>query len=166
MVVLPARGADFGVSASWFAIAPTLLLVCRRTLGQILGPFVAIYLNMDRICRWSWSMSVSLLIYVFAYILALHVPSLVAAVSLCVFAHIASNVVFAIGNYQVMKAFKPHEIGWAAGFLYRTSTLAIGIVGLGAGAIAERFGINSVIVASVLCWIVGSFLWRSQDARA
>ena len=169
MVVLPSRGAEFGITTpltAWFAMTPALLLICGRTLGQILGPLLAVHLNMDRVRARPWSMPFALFLYIAAYSVALTVPSLFAAVAFCLMAHVASNVVYAIGGYQVMKAFSSAEIGWASGLLYRSATLVMGIVSLVAGLIAERLGLNAVIVVSLVSWFGGSLLWRSYVARA
>lgn len=168
IVVLPARGAEFGLSANFIglAITPALLLICGRTIGQILGPLLAMTIDMSRLSQRTWSLSLSLLVFITAYAVAFVTPSLLAAVALCMLAHIASNVVYAVCNFQLMKAFEAEQIGWAAGLIYRVSTFAMGVIGIGAGALAGHFGWSSVVAVSTLTWLVGGIFWRTNVLRA
>jgi hypothetical protein len=81
-------------------------------------------------------------------------------------AHIASNVVYAVGSYQMMMAFSAQEIGWAAAFTYRTATFAMGVIALSASLVAANWGWASVISFSIVMWIMGSFLRRTNVAHA
>jgi MFS family permease len=169
MVTLPARGAEFGSSfriLNLVAITPALFLICGRTTGQILGPPLAVVLNMPKLAQQRWSLSLALFVYILSYALAFHVSSLYTAVALCLLAHIASNVVYAVGSYQMMTAFSAQEIGWAAAFTYRTATFAMGVIALSAGLVAANWGWASVISFSIVMWIMGSFLRRTNVAHA
>ncbi|NCN40838.1 MFS transporter [bacterium] len=167
MVTLPARGLEFGASSKvvgFLTMTPALFLICGRTAGQILGPMVALKMNMERISQKSWSLSLALFLYIFGYTLAFLVPSLHLAVLCCMFAHLASNVVYSVGNFQLMKSFSASEIGWAAGFLYRSASLIMGVVALLAGLVAAKWGWISIIAFSLVAWLFGVLFWRKNVA--
>jgi MFS family permease len=161
MILLPARGAEWGLSfriIGALSIAPVLLLMCARSLGQILGPVVALKLDMRRLSDAAWALPSALLAYLILYLGAYRSSSLVVVAALVVLAHTASNVVYTVGTFQMLKAFNPEETVWASGWIYRLMTLITGVSGLLMGAVADRFGSGLVLAGSAVVFAVGTVL--------
>lgn len=166
MILFPAKGADFSEVHFFGSVmmVPALFLICFRTLGQLIGPMVAAKLDIQKLSEKKFVLVWALLSYIFLYTCAFKVSSIYAAAVLCLMAHILSNIVYAVGNYQLMKFFKPEEVGWAFTFVYRISTLLIGITAIASGVLAESFGLNLAIGISLVGWIFGTlFFLKNQQ---
>lgn len=166
MILLPARAVQWGPSVeviAAFTMAPVLLIICSRTLGQILGPLAAAHLKMARLSATRWALPLTLFIYLVFYAVAYNVQSLPLVLISVLCAHVASNVVYAVGNYQMLHAFSPTETVGASARTYRWMTAITGASGLAAGALADRFGFGPVLAFSVLSLIVGSFVLLSRN---
>ena len=164
MVLLPSRSGDFSkVNLGGVMMTPALFLICSRTIGQLIGPWLASQLNIERLNGKHWSLSAALLIYVVLYSGAYLSSSIFAAAAFCVLAHVCSNVVYSVGNYRLMKVFDSTQVGWAFGYVYRISTLVISLSGLLSGIIAEQMGLAVTLFLSVLVWGMGA-VWFSSDS--
>lgn len=163
MILLPARAAQWGTSFHLIGpivIAPVLFLLCVRTIGQIVGPLLALRLDLAQVCAHAWALPLALLAYLVLYVGAYTSNSLVTVGIYVVLAHTASNVVYTAGNYQLLSAFDPVETVWASGWTYRVTTLIVATSGIAMGWLSDRVGIGAVFAVCTAAFIAGTAALR------
>jgi DHA3 family macrolide efflux protein-like MFS transporter len=165
MILLPAHAekwADVQLTKEWL-IAPVLVILIARTLGQIVGPFVAMKINLERIGKNPSALTLALSLYVGLYFLAFHAPSLLMAAALVTSAHIASNVVYTFGNLRLMQSFSSREIGFASSFVFRSSTVVLGTSGILIGRVDELIGPIAIFIVSAFFLVTGAMLFSKRE---
>lgn len=159
MILLPARAGEW--SAAEFAgvqLAPVLLLICARTLGQLLGPLLALRFDLARIGERSWALPLFLVSYLALYVGAYLASSLALVAGLVLLAHVSSNFLYAVGNFRLLQVFSAAETVEVAGFTYRGVTLISALSGLGVGAVAQAYGTSVVLGFSFLALVGGAWI--------
>jgi hypothetical protein len=165
MVLFPVRGSEFGQIVrifGLFEISPTLFLICARTVGQLLGPVLAAWLGLSALSRKPGGLSLAIAAYILLYVAAYRISSLYLAAMFCVLAHVASNAVYSIGNFELLRAFPAERVGWASGFVHRAVTLAVALSGLLGGVAAQAYGWNLALGLSSVLWLLGSVAFVIQ----
>lgn len=166
MVLLPARGIEFSqplTLLSSIKLTPVLFIICSRTLGQLAGPFLASHWDLAKLSSTKWSLPLSLLLYIGFYSLALNTGSLLLVGVFCCLAHVASNVVYCVGNYQLLANFNSEQAGWAATIVYRAMTIVTVLSSLVGGLLVQKYGWSLALLVSVVSWLVGSIYFNFQN---
>lgn len=159
MVLLPSRSDEFqSVNFGLLLMTPALFLICSRTIGQLIGPFLASKISIQKLNSKHWSLNAALFVYILFYSGAYLSSSIYVAAAFCILAHVCSNVVYSVGNYRLMKVFDSSQVGWAFGHVYRVSTVVISISALLGGVIAEHLGLTFTLILSFIFWSVGA-MW-------
>ncbi|WP_428244214.1 hypothetical protein [Gynuella sp.] len=152
MSLLPARGAEFGISINYGAIvlAPALFFLLLKTVGQLIGPQIIEVVDIDKLVDSNW-VTITCLggFLVFYYIVFTTDIFWLAAVSV-VFAHILSNIVYIIASYGLSRHFSEVAIASASAKSYQFTVLSMTISGFLAGIIAEVSSLLIVVGVSLL----------------
>ncbi|MDO8528152.1 MAG: MFS transporter [Deltaproteobacteria bacterium] len=151
MSLLPAIGAEHGkeIVAGSFIIAPALVFLLFKTLGQIIGPFVANRYNFDRLFASNGIITALLMLYLGLYYVIYTAKNLTIACLSIVLAHIASNIVYILASYSFTKHFDESVIAVVSARHYQVCLIAMCLSGLWAGIVAEKFNTVTVIYVSM-----------------
>jgi len=152
MSLLPARGAEFGgaLILGSFALAPSLLFLLLKTLGQLLGPQMVVKLNLDKLISSGGVLVACLAGYLGFYYLIFTTSNFWLAAACVVLAHVCSNVVYIVASYGFSRHFDELEIASAAARNYQAAVLSMSVSGFLAGLIAENFSVLAVLAYSLL----------------
>jgi hypothetical protein len=143
-----------------------LPLLFARSLGQLCGPLL---LNADQLRRYAGSngrLLLCLVLFLGGYFL---LPLLggwpVAGLGLIFGAHLASNVVFALGTFGVLRHFAAEQVATASAMAWRGQVLIAAVATGSAGLLAEGIGAASALycvsLVSLVC--VAILLWRYRE---
>lgn len=118
-----------------------LPLLFARSLGQLCGPLL---LNGDKLphyARRNYLLLLCLAIFLGAYgLLPLLSGGKTAALGLIFIAHLASNVVFAVGTFSLLAGFSGDEIPAASAKAWRWQTLTATLMTTIAAFLASKWG--------------------------
>ncbi|MGL4719688.1 MAG: MFS transporter [Kluyvera intermedia] len=162
MALLPALAQEIRPEDSAELALP---LILARSLGQLCGPLI---LNADKLQRYAsnnWLLMLCLGGYIGSYcLLPLSTGFTFVGLALIFSAHMASNIVFALGSFGVLKNFAETQVAKASAITWRgqvlTAAASTGITSV----IAQKFGaitalytisIFSLTVAGALLWFNG-----------
>lgn len=143
-----------------------LPLLFARSLGQLCGPLL---LNTDQLLRYAGSngrLLSCLALFLGSYFL---LPLLggwpVTGLGLIFGAHLASNVVFALGTFGVLRHFAAEQVATASAIAWRGQVLIAAIATGCAGLLAESIGAASALYCVSLCSLAGVtiLLWRYRE---
>ncbi|MBV8045377.1 MFS transporter [Pluralibacter sp.] len=138
MALLPALAQQLNPDD---ATGLALPLLFSRSLGQLFGPLL---LNGDRLAGYAKRNRLllgCLLVFLGAYgVLPLTGGTTVAALLLIFIAHLASNVVFALGTFSVLHHFSATEVASASARTGRWQTLSAALATGVTVLLAARFG--------------------------
>lgn len=154
MALLPAMGQRFSVS-TMLALSPTLVLLCSRTVGQILAPIIATFLGIAQMATSKALLVAMLCAYLFCYAGAFSSHNLWLSCAMVIVAHFFSNIVFTIAQYQLLKEFNAHIIGWAAAFNYRAMIISSVSISLLAGFWIDHLSLPSLFILLFFIMVVG-----------
>ncbi|HGH3372325.1 TPA: MFS transporter [Kluyvera cryocrescens] len=159
MALLPALAQEIRPKDSAELALP---LILARSLGQLCGPLI---LNADKLQRYStnnWLLMICLGGYIGSYcLLPLSTGFTFVGLALIFSAHMASNIVFALGSFGVLKNFAETQVAKASAITWRgqvlTAAASTGITSV----IAQKFGaITALYTISILSLtVVGALLW-------
>lgn len=159
MALLPALAQEIRPEDSAELALP---LILARSLGQLCGPLI---LNADKLQRYSannWLLMICLGGYIGSYcLLPLSTGFTFVGLALIFSAHMASNIVFALGSFGVLKNFAETQVAKASAITWRgqvlTAAASTGITSV----IAQIFGaITALYTISILSLtVVGALLW-------
>lgn len=159
MALLPALAQEIRPEDSAELALP---LILARSLGQLCGPLI---LNADKLQRYSannWLLMICLGGYIGSYcLLPLSTGFTFFGLALIFSAHMASNIVFALGSFGVLKNFAETQVAKASAITWRgqvlTAAASTGITSV----IAQKFGaITALYTISILSLtVVGALLW-------
>ena len=159
MALLPALAQEIRPEDSAELALP---LILARSLGQLCGPLI---LNADKLQRYAannWLLMLCLGGYIGSYcLLPLSTGFTFVGLALIFSAHMASNIVFALGSFGVLKNFAETQVAKASAITWRgqvlTAAASTGITSV----IAQKFGaITALYTISILSLtVVGALLW-------
>lgn len=140
-----------------------LPLLFARSLGQLFGPLL---LSADKLRQFSTSnrrILLCLVLFLGGYFL-LSPLSAWPAVSLALIfsAHLASNVVFALGTFGVLQNFTGRQVATASALAWRGQVMVAGLATGAAGLLAESIGATGALYSISLASLTGVviLLWR------
>ncbi len=153
MALLPAVAQQMRpVDAAGLALP----LLFARSLGQLCGPLL---LNADQLRRYAGSngrLLFCLVLFLSGYFL---LPLLgrwpVAGLGLIFGAHLASNVVFALGTFGVLRYFEAEQVATASAMAWRGQVLIAAVATGCAGLLAEGIGAASALYSVSLVSLAG-----------
>ena len=159
MALLPALAQEIRPEDSAELALP---LILARSLGQLCGPLI---LNADKLQRYAannWLLMLCLGGYIGSYcLLPLSTGFTFVGLALIFSAHMASNIVFALGSFGVLKNFAETQVAKASAITWRgqvlTAAASTGITSV----IAQKFGaITALYTISIFSLtVVGALLW-------
>lgn len=130
-----------------------LPLLFARSLGQLCGPLL---LNGDRLRHYTKSNgaknNVRLLLFLSVFLAAYAILPLLpahqeAALGLIFFAHLSSNVVFALGTFSLLAYFSPEQIAGASAKAWRWQILTAALATAIAAVLASEWGAAQALYA-------------------
>lgn len=142
-----------------------LPLLFARSLGQLCGPLV---LNAHKLRRYSSSNALLLLClgaFLASYFsLPLFAGSTSVGLALIFGAHLASNIVFALGTFSVLRHFSGDQVATASALAWRGQVLITAIATGIASFLAQRLGAATALYSVSLISLIGVavVLWRHQ----
>lgn len=145
-----------------------LPLLFARSLGQLCGPLL---LNADQLRRYAGSngrLLLCLALFLGGYFL---LPLLagwpLAGLGMIFGAHLASNVVFALGTYGVLRNFGSEQVASASAMAWRGQVMIAAVATGCAGLMAERIGAVSALYSVSLLSLVGVaiLLWYYRESE-
>ncbi|MBU9847794.1 MFS transporter [Rahnella ecdela] len=140
-----------------------LPLLFARSLGQLCGPLL---LNADKLRHYSASnlrLLICLMVFLGGYFLLPHFALWpLAALTLIFGAHLASNVVFALGTFGVLSQFQGADVARASALAWRGQVFIAAITTGIAGYLAESAGAAIALYSVSLTSLAGVaiLLWR------
>ncbi|RJT42966.1 MFS transporter [Rahnella woolbedingensis] len=160
MALLPALAQQMHTQDTASLALPLLF---ARSLGQLCGPLL---LNANKLRHYSASnlrLLVCLMLFLAGYFLLPHFALWpFAALTLIFGAHLASNVVFALGTFGVLSHFQGADVARASALAWRGQVFIAAIATGIAGYLAENAGaaiaLHSVSLTSLAG--VAILLWR------
>lgn len=159
MALLPALAQEIRPEYSAELALP---LILARSLGQLCGPLI---LNADKLQRYSannWLLMICLGGYIGSYcLLPLSTGFTFVGLVMIFNAHMASNIVFAVGSFGVLKNFAETQVAKASAITWRGQVLTAAVSTGIASAIAQKFGaFTALYTTSILSLAaVGVLLW-------
>ena len=159
MALLPALAQEIRPEDSAELALP---LILARSLGQLCGPLI---LNADKLQRYAannWLLMLCVGGYIGSYcLLPLSTGFTFVGLALIFSAHMASNIVFALGSFGILKNFAETQVAKASAITWRgqvlTAAASTGITSV----IAQKFGaITALYTISIFSLtVVGALLW-------
>lgn len=167
MSLLPAIGAQNGKTfyVGGLVLAPALIFLLFKTLGQMIGPFVVNRVHFDKIFSSNTIIAVLLFFYGALYSLIYTTRNLAIACLGIVLAHIASNIVYILASYSFTKNFDEHSIAVVSAKHYQINIIIICLSGIWAGLVAEKFSFISVIYISLFFVVLTFFNLVKQSFK-
>lgn len=165
MSLLPAAGSQYGVHIfiGSVVLSPVLVFLLLKTLGQMVGPYVADRFDFDQLIRSELLIVGCVALYLGLYGVIFSTRNFIVACVCIVAAHISSNIIFIIGSYGFTKSFDKNDIGSASARHYQVMVIIMTFSGLWAGTLAEHAGLVAVVLATSPLLIVTAFyLYRNK----
>ncbi|WP_142501720.1 MFS transporter [Klebsiella sp. 2680] len=165
MALLPALAQEIRAEDSAGLALPLLF---ARSLGQLCGPLMLDASKLQRYSANNWMLLVCLSGYIGGYfLLPLSAAFPYAALIMIFSAHMASNIVFAIGTFGVLKNFAETQVAKASAITWRGQVLTAAISTGITSVIAQNFGAFTALYSISLFSLggVGVLLWFSRGHR-
>lgn len=166
MALLPALAQEIRPIDSAGLALPLLF---ARSLGQLLGPLMLDASKLQRFSASNGRMLFCLIIFIGSYcLLPLSERSPLIGLTLIFTAHLASNVVFALGTFAVLRNFPQPQIAQASAMSWRGQVLIAAVSTGITSVIAQYFGTFTALYStSVLCLAaVGVLFCLNKTSRA
>jgi MFS family permease len=150
MALLPALAQEIKPTDSAGLALPLLF---ARSLGQLFGPLMLDAGKLERYSANNRLLLFFLIIYIGCYfLLPLSAHSSCAGLVLIFVAHLASNVVFALGTFAVLKSFPQPQIAKASAMSWRGQVLVAAITTGITSVTAQYFGaLTALYSMSLIC---------------
>lgn len=161
MALLPSFGRNFD-SINMFEINSTLLLICSRTLGQIMGPFITGLLRIKSLHDSTLLPPLMLLIYLLCYSYVFFGKNIIIACALVISAHTFSNIAFTITQFRFLSVFDEEDIGMGAALNYRVTTFIISASAIISGYWVDMSGILPIYICLIIIAIMGYYVVNSS----
>lgn len=161
MALLPALAQEIRPEDSAGLALPLLF---ARSLGQLCGPLMLDASKLQRYSANNGLLLVCLIVFIGSYfLLPLSAGYSFAGLVLIFSAHMASNIVFALGTFSILRNFPQTEVAQASALSWRvqvlTAAVSTGITSLMAqscGAFTALYSISllSLAAVGVLLWLI------------
>lgn len=166
MALLPALAQEIRPEDSTGLALPLLF---ARSLGQLCGPLMLDASKLQRYSANNGMLFVCLVAFIGSYfILPLSAGYPGAGLALIFSAHMASNIVFALGTFGILRNFPPTQVAKASAMSWRGQVLTAAVSTGITSVLAQYFGAFSALYSVSLFSLgtVGVLLWLSQTSRA
>lgn len=138
MALLPALAQEIRPEDSAGLALPLLF---ARSLGQLCGPLMLDASKLQRYSANNGLLIVCLVLFIGAYfLLPLSVGSSFVGLALIFCAHMASNIVFALGTFGILRNFAQKDVAKASAISWRGQVLTAAIATGFTSTIAQSFG--------------------------
>ncbi|HFZ1618896.1 MFS transporter [Klebsiella aerogenes] len=138
MALLPALAQEIRPEDSAGLALPLLF---ARSLGQLCGPLMLDASKLQRYSANNRLLLVCLVLFIGAYfLLPLSVGSSFVGLALIFCAHMASNIVFALGTFGILRNFAQKDVAKASAISWRGQVLTAAIATGFTSAMAQSFG--------------------------
>ncbi len=165
--ILPAIASNH--SAQWqqwgIFVSLAMTLIILKTVGQILGPIVVDKFDITKVIEKKWVVPVCLLIYQSIYCAIFLSQNILWVIPLVILAHVASNIVFMLGYYSMLRYFNEDEIGSYSSFQHQLSILILVVSCLWSGWVATEFGVLSVAGITLIIGVLTSLAYLKFESN-
>lgn len=154
MALLPALSQEIAPSDS---AGMTLPLVFARSLGQLCGPLL---LNTSKLEKYSTSNAIIVIclgVFIGSYFLLPQLGGFQLGAMIIIFcAHMASNIVFALGTFSLLNNFTDSQIAKASAIACRGQVLIATLSTVMTSIAAQYFGAFSALCSISICNLVAA----------
>lgn len=151
LALLPSVGVRFnGLTLGKVLLAPTLLALFARNLGQISGPLVLRGEAADGVFRDSGLLIGLIAAFCVSYGVVVSTHSFLLVLAAVALAHTCSSMVFNIAYTARLRRFAPEETAAVSVRAAQLTLLVQSSLALCAGWLAERLGLRESLVVLVL----------------
>lgn len=147
-----------------FMISPVMALILFRSIGQFIGPLIVNNDKFEAFASNKQIINFCLLFFIAVYSIIFHTENYYLALFLVVIAHIASNVVFTLATYSMLVSFSTEEIAQISATQYQINQIAITLIAILSGVIANFIGGQLTIMLFALIGL-GLFSIIGQSER-
>ncbi|MBN3067015.1 MFS transporter [Pectobacterium brasiliense] len=165
MALLPALAQEIRPEDSTGLALPLLF---ARGLGQLCGPLMLDASKLQRYSANNGMLLVCLVIFIGTYfLLPLSVGYPFAGLVLIFSAHMASNIVFALGTFGILRNFPQKDVAKASAMSWRGQVLTAAVSTGITSAMAQSFGAFTALYSISLLSLgaVGFLLWLSRTSN-
>ncbi|MFJ5384280.1 MFS transporter [Pectobacterium sp. CHL-2024] len=165
MALLPALAQEIRPEDSTGLALPLLF---ARSLGQLCGPLMLDASKLQRYSANNGMLLVCLVIFIGTYfLLPLSVGYPFAGLVLIFSAHMASNIVFALGTFGILRNFPQKDVAKASAMSWRGQVLTAAVSTGITSAMAQSFGAFTALYSISLLSLgaVGFLLWLSRTSN-
>jgi len=165
MALLPALAQEIRPEDS---VGLALPLLFARSLGQLCGPLMLDASKLQRYSANNGLLLVCLMLFIGAYfLLPLSVGSPFAGLTLIFCAHMASNIVFALGTFSILRNFAQNDVAKASAISWRGQVLTAAVATGLTSAMAQSFGAFTALysISSLSLGAVCLLLWLNRTSN-
>lgn len=165
MALLPALAQEIRPEDSAGLALPLLF---ARSLGQLCGPLMLDASKLQRYSANNGLLLVCLMAFIGSYfLLPLSAGYPFAGLVLIFSAHMASNIVFALGTFSILRNFPQTEVAKASAISWRVQVLTAAVSTGITSAMAQSFGAFTALYSISLLSLgaVGLLLWLSRTSN-
>ncbi|WP_426596309.1 MFS transporter [Pectobacterium brasiliense] len=165
MALLPALAQEIRPEDSTGLALPLLF---ARSLGQLCGPLMLDASKLQRYSANNGMLLVCLVVFIGTYfLLPLSVGYPFAGLVLIFSAHMASNIVFALGTFGILRNFPQKDVAKASAMSWRGQILTAAVSTGITSAMAQSFGAFTALYSISLLSLgaVGFLLWLSRTSN-
>ncbi|QHQ22326.1 MFS transporter [Pectobacterium brasiliense] len=165
MALLPALAQEIRPEDSTGLALPLLF---ARSLGQLCGPLMLDASKLQRYSANNGMLLVCLVVFIGTYfLLPLSVGYPFTGLVLIFSAHMASNIVFALGTFGILRNFPQKDVAKASAMSWRGQVLTAAVSTGITSAMAQSFGAFTALYSISLLSLgaVGFLLWLSRTSN-
>lgn len=165
MALLPALAQEIRPEDSAGLALPLLF---ARSLGQLCGPLMLDASKLQRYSANNGLLLICLVVFIGSYfLLPLSAGYPFAGLVLIFTAHMASNIVFALGTFGILRNFPQTEVAKASAISWRGQVLTAAVSTGITSAMAQNFGAFTALYSISLLSLgaVGLLLWLSRTSN-
>ncbi|HEM8667333.1 TPA: MFS transporter [Klebsiella aerogenes] len=165
MALLPALAQEIRPEDSAGLALPLLF---ARSLGQLCGPLMLDASKLQRYSANNGLLIVCLVLFIGAYfLLPLSVGSSFVGLALIFCAHMASNIVFALGTFGILRNFAQKDVAKASAISWRGQVLTAAIATGFTSTIAQSFGAFTALysISLLSLGVVCLLLWLNRTSN-
>ncbi|WP_333501711.1 MFS transporter [Kluyvera genomosp. 2] len=165
MALLPALAQEMRPEDSAGLALPLLF---ARSLGQLCGPLMLDASKLQRYSANNGLLLICLVLFIGAYfLLPLFLSASFAGLVLIFCAHMASNIVFALGTFGILRNFSQKDVAKASAISWRGQVLTAAVATGLTSTIAQYFGAFTALYSVSLLSLgaVCLLLWFSRTSN-
>jgi MFS transporter, DHA3 family, macrolide efflux protein len=164
--LLPIIGNKFGSNVTVFGLVltPAILFILSKAIGQMCGPLFIKNNMFNKIYNSKFLFFSFMLLFLLLYTFLYFSNYLFLSLVIIIFAHIFSNIIFALGMYAFQKSFSSDEIGLASSKQYQILTLSMAFISVITGFLVNYIT-PIVLIYIPFCLIVCAFMVKSKFSK-